>query len=178
MVRWRPDGVLDFAGRIDRQVKIRGYRIEPGEIEAALTSHPDVADAAVLVRGEGNQRWLVAYVATGSSPLGGGRLEQGGGQEGGAALTADLRRWLAGRLPDPMVPADFVVLPELPLTPNGKVDRGALARITPERSADEDRVAPRTPTEERLAALWVEAAAPASTTISSASAGTPFSLPG
>jgi len=150
MVRWRPDGVLDFAGRIDRQVKIRGYRIEPGEIEAAVTTHPDVSEAAVLVRGEGNQRYLVAYLA----------VERGLQGE-------DLRRWLAGRLPDPMIPTDFVVLPELPLTPNGKVDRRALAQLKPARAAAPERssgpgsgsgdyVPPRTPTEETLAGLWVE----------------------
>ena len=152
MVRWRPDGVLDFAGRIDRQVKIRGYRIEPGEIEAAITTHPDVSEAAVLVRGEGNRRYLVAYLA----------VERGLQGE-------DLRRWLAGRLPDPMIPTDFVVLPELPLTPNGKVDRRALAQLkpvcaaAPERSSGPgsgDYVAPRTPTEETLAGLWVEVLGP------------------
>jgi amino acid adenylation domain-containing protein len=152
MVRWRPDGVLDFAGRIDRQVKIRGYRIEPGEIEAAVTTHPDVSEAAVLVRGEGNQRYLVAYLA----------VERGLQPE-------DLRRWLAGRLPDPMIPTDFVVLPELPLTPNGKVNRRALAQLRPARAAAAERsagpgageyVAPRTPTEETLAGLWIEVLGP------------------
>jgi len=142
MVRWRPDGVLDFAGRIDRQVKIRGYRIEPGEIEAAITAHPDVAEAAVLVRGEGNQRWLVAYVAS-AAP---------------GDLGAELRRWLAGRLPDPMIPSDFAVLPGLPLTPNGKVDRKALAGLggASEKPAGPAWEPPRTAVEKTLAGLWVE----------------------
>jgi amino acid adenylation domain-containing protein len=95
-----------------------------------------VSEAAVLVRGEGSQRWLVAYVV---------------GCEGD-----ELKRWLAGRLPDPMIPTDFVVLPELPLTPNGKVDRKALEKIAPERGAGDAFVAPRTPAEETLAGLWIE----------------------
>jgi amino acid adenylation domain-containing protein len=143
--RWRPDGVLDFQGRVDRQVKIRGQRIELGEIEAALTAHPAVGDAAVLIRGEGEQKRLVAYVGAGEQP-----------DEGTSESLADeLRSWLAARLPEPMVPADLVVLSRLPLTPNGKVDRRELARIAPERRSA-GFVAPRTPVEERLASLWLE----------------------
>src|SRR6185295_2413848 len=69
-VRWLPSGELDFLGRIDQQVKVRGFRIEPGEIEAALSQHPTVAQAAVVVAGEGALRRLVAFlVGTGESPI-------------------------------------------------------------------------------------------------------------
>jgi amino acid adenylation domain-containing protein len=140
LARRRPDGVLELLGRIDRQVKIRGFRVEPGEVEAALAAHPGVAEAAVLVRGTGEDKRLVAYV-----------VENGPGGE-------DLRRWLAGRLPEPMVPAAVLVLKRLPLTANGKVDRRALAQIAPGRTAGEAEgsVAPRTPVEEILAGLFVE----------------------
>jgi len=143
LVRWRSDGTLEFAGRLDDQVKIRGFRIELGEIEAALRQHPQVGEALVLVteRASGDKR-LVAYVV----PADGEDLT-------GAAL----RSFLADRLPDYMLPWAFVLLEALPLTSNGKVDRRALP--TPDESSfaqGADFVAPRTPTEEQLAAIWAE----------------------
>jgi len=147
LARRRPDGVLEFLGRGDRQVKIRGFRIEPAEIEAALAEHPEIGEAAVLVRGEGGDKRLVAYVVMGQ-----GASDR---SEGEKAPEGDLRHWLAGRLPEPMIPSAFVVLPRLPLTPNGKVDRRELAKIAPERSAD-GYVAPRTPVEEVLTGLFAE----------------------
>ncbi len=140
LVRWvqGDDGthVLEFLGRIDNQVKVRGYRIELGEIEVALTNHPAVQQAAVVVRADqpGNKR-LDAYVATDSPSL----------------LTADdLRTFLYQTLPAYMVPATFTLLERLPLSPNGKVDRQSLP--APER--EQPYVAPRSPLEQQVAALW------------------------
>ena len=135
-VRWRPDGEMVFLGRLDHQVKIRGFRIEPGEIEAALLTHPDVEQAVVLARGEGGERRLVAYVAP--------------------PPAADLRPFLAERLPEHMVPSGFVVLEALPLTPNGKVDRKALAGLAPGPAARAVHEPPRTPLEAAVAAVWGE----------------------
>jgi amino acid adenylation domain-containing protein len=137
-VRRREDGTLEFLGRGDGQVKVRGFRIEPGEIEAALKEHPAVGDAVVIARADGSgDKRLVAYVVA---------------RNGTAPSAAELRDALRGRMPDYMVPSAFVTLDVIPLTPNGKVDRRALPE--PESGADEAAyVAPRTPTEEVLAAI-------------------------
>ncbi|HVT15727.1 MAG TPA: amino acid adenylation domain-containing protein, partial [Thermoanaerobaculia bacterium] len=144
LARRRPDGAIEFLGRLDHQVKIRGVRIEPGEVEAALAAHPRVREAVVVARAGavGGPR-LVAYVA---------------GHGGGAAPDAEeLRRFLAARLPDPLLPALFVVLPALPLTPSGKVDRKALpAPAEHGRPGAAPYLPPRTAVEERLAAMWRE----------------------
>ncbi|HEV3073508.1 MAG TPA: non-ribosomal peptide synthase/polyketide synthase, partial [Thermoanaerobaculia bacterium] len=140
LVRHRPDGGLDFLGRIDHQVKLRGFRIEPGEIEAALTGLPGVRQAAVsfAVAAAGDRR-LTAYVA------------------GSPELTATrLRDALRRQLPDYMVPAGFVLLPDLPLTPNGKLDRRALARLEPPPADEAELDPPRTAVEELVAGFWKE----------------------
>ncbi|WP_143064682.1 non-ribosomal peptide synthetase, partial [Streptomyces colonosanans] len=132
LVRRRTDGNLEYVGRADQQVKIRGFRIEPGEIEAALTSHPQVAQTAVVAR----QDRLVAYaVSTTEEP-------------------ERLRAYLRERLPDYMVPSAIVTLDALPLTPNGKLDHAALPE--PEFGGAGSGRAPRTPREQILCELFAE----------------------
>ncbi|KAB2674615.1 MAG: amino acid adenylation domain-containing protein, partial [Verrucomicrobia bacterium] len=142
--RRRPDGSLEFLGRLDHQIKLRGFRIEPGEIESLLARHPGVRQAVVLVNGDphGDGR-LAAYVVP-ATP-------------GNPPDDADLRHHLQRLLPAPMIPADFVSLDELPLTSNGKVDRKALPvpRHDPSDAAPAHG-APRTPLEEMLAGIWTE----------------------
>jgi amino acid adenylation domain-containing protein len=130
---------LEFLGRIDDQVKVRGFRIEPAEIEAALAAHPAVRECVVLVAGQGDDRQLVAFVAA-----------------EGAPAWDELRAFLRARLPEPLVPAACVVLDALPLTPNGKADRRALLAMDRAAAAGSAFVAPRTPAEEALAAVWRE----------------------
>ncbi|MEW5931039.1 MAG: non-ribosomal peptide synthetase, partial [Gemmatimonadota bacterium] len=140
-VRWLPSGEIEFLGRIDQQVKLRGFRIEPGEVEAVLLAHPGVREAAVLVRDDApGGRQLIAYAVA--------RAE-------GAAEAGELRAWLRERLPDYMVPAAFVALDSIPRTPSGKTDRRALPAPEPSAPAT-PRVAPRTPVEEEVAAVWAE----------------------
>jgi amino acid adenylation domain-containing protein len=136
-VRWRPEGILEYLGRLDEQVKVRGFRIEPGEIEAVLSAHAEVREARVIVREDApGDRRLVAYVV-------------------GGVAADELREHLRRGLPEYMVPSAYVVLEALPLTPNGKLDRKALP--APELgSAEEKYVAPRTPVEEVLAGIWAE----------------------
>ena len=114
-VRWRQDGLLEFLGRLDHQVKLAGQRIELGEVEAALATHPAVAEAVagVLEDGPGREPRLVAWVT--------------GRPDAMPPPAEALRRHLAERLPRGMIPVAFVPLAAMPLTPNGKVDRGRLA---------------------------------------------------
>ncbi|GIF04581.1 non-ribosomal peptide synthetase [Actinoplanes siamensis] len=138
------DGRLEYAGRTDAQVKVRGFRVEPAEVEAAVTAHPGVAQAAVLARdGRGTGRHLVAYVVPGTAATG----------ERAGVDVDELHAFVAQRLPEFMVPSALVVLDRLPLTPNGKLDRAALPEPT---FAGATYRAPRTPREERLAALFAE----------------------
>lgn len=114
LVRQRPDGLIDFLGRTDDQVKIRGYRIELGEISTALSAHPEVAHAAVVVSERAGTRRLVGYVVP----------EEAAGPDD--ALVRRLRDHLKAGLPDYMVPTAFVTVDTLPLTVNGKLDVKAL----------------------------------------------------
>jgi amino acid adenylation domain-containing protein len=137
---WLADGRLDFLGRLDHQVKVRGLRVELGEVEALLARHPAVAEAAAaVVHPAGGPAVLAAYFVP----------------RGEAPVPSELRRFLAGRLPEPLVPAAFVRLDELPRTPNGKLDRRALpAPAWGGESAGHRRSAPRTPLEELVAGIW------------------------
>jgi amino acid adenylation domain-containing protein len=140
LARRRPDGVLEFLGRIDAQVKVRGFRVEPGEIEAALLAWPGVAEAAVVARpGPGGELALAAWCVPAL----------------GATLSVPaLREHLAKLLPAYMVPAAFTVLPEMPLGSTGKVDRARLP--APELPAFDAGEAPRTALEEIVAGVWRE----------------------
>ena len=141
--RWRADGVLDYLGRLDRQVKIRGVRVEPGEVQAVLSGHPAVREAAVVARPlPSGETGLVAYVVW----------------RGEAAL-AELRPFLRARLPAALVPAAFVTLDRLPLNPNGKTDLAALpapAATADEGAEDGTPARPLAPDEALVAAVWAE----------------------
>jgi amino acid adenylation domain-containing protein len=140
LVRYLPTGELDYLGRLDHQVKVRGFRVELGEIEATLTRHPEVREAAVLAAADllGGTR-LIAWVETERD-----------------LPAADLRAHLKQNLPDYMVPSLFLQLRELPLTPNGKIDRRALATLPLPEDAREERRAPSGYVEEVLAEIWSE----------------------
>jgi len=136
-VRRRADGTLEFLGRRDRQIKLRGFRIEVAEVERALMAQPAVRAAAILLREDApGDRRLVAYAV---------------GEADGSQLREQLRR----TLPEYMVPSVVVMLDKLPLTTNGKVDAAALP--SPDTSTPPAKfVAPRTPLEEALAAIWAD----------------------
>jgi amino acid adenylation domain-containing protein len=139
------DGVLEFVERRDHQIKIRGFRVELGEVEAALERLPDVRRAVVVAHGEAADKRLVAYVLPADGAL------------AAAALAAVLRERLGETLPGYMVPSVFMTLDSFPIGPTGKVDRRALpAPVDGERQSERPYVAPQTPLEETVAAVWAE----------------------
>jgi amino acid adenylation domain-containing protein len=144
LARYLSNGDIEFLGRVDHQVKIRGYRIEIGEVEATLREHPRLVEAVVSARDDARgEKQLVAYcVGQAGQPV---QLE-----------IAEVRQYLRERLPEYMVPSFFVFLKDLPVTATGKVDRRALPAPQPS-DLDLHRVyvAPRTPTEEAIAAIWL-----------------------
>ncbi|WP_323056116.1 non-ribosomal peptide synthetase [Streptomyces sp. NEAU-W12] len=154
LVRWRtwghprPEtggGVLEYLGRADQQVKVRGVRIEPGEVEAVLRAHPDVARAAVVVRSDGRgEARLIAYAVPAADPA----------PVSASVGPALLRGYVADRLPEYMVPAAVVTLPDLPLTVNGKLDRRALPE--PSFTAPGGGRLPRNAEERLLCELFAE----------------------
>jgi natural product biosynthesis luciferase-like monooxygenase protein/amino acid adenylation domain-containing protein len=141
LVKRRADGRLDFLGRMDQQVKIRGYRIELEEIEVALAAHPAVGEALVVAREEvaGDQRLVAYFIADGAV----------------AASAAELRSHLRERLPEYMVPGEYVAMERWPLTANGKIDRGALPRPQDVTSPSQIAV-PCAGLEADIAAVWRE----------------------
>jgi len=140
LVRWQPDGTLDFIGRADAQVKVRGFRIELGEIEAQLQLQPEVRETVVVARKEGIGKKIVAYIVpthfTGDD----------------ADLIDTLKAALSRQMPEYMIPSAFVLLEALPLNPNGKIDRAALPE--PDWQSTSSYVAPRNETEQTLAEIW------------------------
>ncbi|MGW7052801.1 non-ribosomal peptide synthetase [Streptomyces sp. NPDC054887] len=155
LARFRADGELECLGRIDNQVKIRGYRIELGEIEENLLTHPEVRDATVVAREDGNgEKWLVAYAVMEREPVAHGALAAPRDE---AAEQARLRAFQAASLPSYMVPAAYVLLDAMPLSASGKVDRKALP--APGRTAlvaGREYVAPRNRTERLLVETCAE----------------------
>ena len=140
--RWRPDGSLEFMGRLDDQIKIRGYRVEPAEVEAVLAQHPDVREAAVVARpNHAGENQLVAFLVATRHDL----------------TVRELRAHLVQRLPVQMIPSIYVGLAQLPRRPNGKLDRKALPTHEHNRfPSGQLLVAPRNFTEELLASIWCE----------------------
>jgi amino acid adenylation domain-containing protein len=145
LVRYLPDGNIDYLQRIDHQVKLRGFRIELGEVEAVLCSHPAVREAVVLMRKDSaGDAYLVAYLRLDDPAQASAPLEK-------AILDA-----ARSRMPEYCVPAAVVFLDEIPLSPNGKVDSKALPQHVARRQTQADVVPPRSDTERKLLNLWRE----------------------
>ncbi|MCQ9424676.1 amino acid adenylation domain-containing protein [Pseudomonas sp. LJDD11] len=147
LTRTRPDGVVDYLGRVDLQVKVRGFRIELGEIEAQLLQM-QVREAVVLVQGGDEGKHLVAWLVPADDSV----LEDLAAQ---AALRTAMRASLKASLPDYMVPSFLVFLDTLPLTPNGKLDRKALPEPDT-RQLQQVYVAPVTELEQQVASVWAQ----------------------
>ncbi|ODR09662.1 non-ribosomal peptide synthetase [Mycobacterium sherrisii] len=143
LVRRGSGGALQYVGRADTQVKIRGYRVEPGEIAAALESHPAVRHAGVLVRRQQATARLTAYVVMSGTAV-------------HRPTAAELRGMLGSRLPRYMIPQRIVVVDEIPLTANGKLDEVALGALDAAEAPRAAHAEPQTPTEAALAELLSE----------------------
>jgi len=142
LARWLPDGDLEYIGRVDHQVKLRGFRIELGEIEAAIEQQPQVRQAVAMVREDApNDQRLTAYVS----------LRDGANIEG-----KELRAALSSRLPEYMLPSQWVFLNEFPLTPNRKVDRRALPAPESDGASSTLSAPPSTESEIKVAEIWQE----------------------
>ncbi|MBD1924287.1 amino acid adenylation domain-containing protein [Microcoleus sp. FACHB-831] len=142
LVRYLPDGNIEYLGRIDNQVKIRGFRIELGEIEAAVLQYPEIKETVVLVwEDETSYKRLVAYIVP---------------KVARDLNSSEIRSFLNAKLPEYMMPASFILLDKLPLTPNGKVDKQALPKPEDKLAPAVDLVPPKTTTEELLARIWSE----------------------
>ncbi|MBM7584496.1 tyrocidine synthetase-3 [Bacillus pakistanensis] len=139
LVRWLPDGTLEFLARIDQQVKIRGYRVEVSEIEYNLLQFEKVKEAVVISREDQDGKYLCAYVIS-SEPL----------------SISDLRKHVAESLPDFMIPSYFIQLEQIPLTAHGKVDRKQLPAPQGGGYLEQELIAPRNKWEIKLAKVWQE----------------------
>ncbi|WP_248752418.1 non-ribosomal peptide synthase/polyketide synthase [Pseudomonas sp. MWU15-20650] len=148
LTRGRPDGVVDYLGRVDHQVKIRGFRIELGEIEARLREQASVGETVVVAQEGPSGKQLVAYVV----PLDPSLLDDAVAQSNGREA---LRRALKTRLPDYMVPTHLMFLERMPLTPNGKLDRKGLP-LPDVSQMQQVYVAPRSELEQQIAAIWAD----------------------
>jgi acyl-coenzyme A synthetase/AMP-(fatty) acid ligase len=143
LAKFKPDGEVEFIGRIDNQVKIRGFRIELGEIDSVLAKHPSVRELVSVVReDEPGDKRIVSYIVT---------------KDNQPIDISQLRSFLRNDIPEYMVPSYFVFLDSLPMTPNNKIDRKALpapggASVSLERNYEE----PKTPVEEMLANIWCD----------------------
>jgi polyketide synthase PksJ len=139
LVRYLPNGNLEFLGRVDNQVKIRGFRIELGEIEAALGQHPSIQEAVVITRESSEtDKHIVAYLVP----------------QQDSVENADIRQFLSERLPEYMIPAIFVTLETLPLLPNGKVNRRALPDPGKVKGDEASYIAPRNEIEKTISTIW------------------------
>jgi len=149
LCRWLEDGNIEYVGRIDNQVKIRGFRIELGEIESQLSQHSKIKESAVIVKGEGEQKQLIAYYIAHRDSL---------ALKSETSIVeidnANLRTHLKKSLPDYMIPVDFVALESMPLNPNGKLDRKALIAREINLLSNQIYVAPRNQLETILADIW------------------------
>jgi amino acid adenylation domain-containing protein len=144
LARYRPDGNIEFLGRLDNQVKIRGHRVELGEIEATLNQHPGIKESVVVARprDSSGEKELLGYIVPSQDSV---------------ISPSDLRFLLRQKLPDYMIPSAFVFLNALPLTPNGKIDRSKLSPPGDSRPSLEQRfIEPRTEIEELVAQMWRE----------------------
>ncbi len=142
LVRYLPDGNIEYIGRIDNQVKIRGFRIELGEIETALLSHPAVLQAVAIAReDELGRKRLVSYVVC--------DIQQ-------VVTSSELRQFLKEKLPEYVQPSACVLVESFPLTPNGKIDRRALPVPDLTQQLEDEFIAPRTEVEQKLAEIWTE----------------------
>ncbi|MBO3458248.1 non-ribosomal peptide synthetase [Aetokthonos hydrillicola Thurmond2011] len=148
LARYRPDGNIEFLGRVDNQVKIRGFRIELSEIEAVLSQHPAVKET-VVTAGEDvpDDKYLVAYIVPHQEQIVTREAQN---------FAPSLREFLKEKLPEYMLPRAYMVLESLPLTPNGKVDRRALPMPDTISFNNQDYVAPRSHLEELLAEIWAK----------------------
>ena len=133
--RWREDGIVEFAGRVDHQIKLRGYRIEPGEIEAVLSADPRIAETVVLLHHDGARSSPVAYVEP---------------REGESVSVTELRRAAMVALPDYMVPQTIMLIDKLPMGPNSKLDRAAL----PAPYLERETIAPENDRERDILTVW------------------------